>query len=235
MKKLIFIIPAFALLSAANAQRVNGHVNINISSNTPYQQPRGGYPNPNYPQGNSGYYNHHNHGGGFNNGGNNCNDGNGNYNYPNSNNCSHGSHNGGHGNNSCNAGGNIHNGRGYNQPNGRGYNYPCQGSACNHNGCNRGQNYPIGMNEAAFHGLILQLHNSSFDSDKLSIASQAARYNALNSLQIAAIMREFSFESSRLDFAIKAYNSCYDPQNYFMVNSEFQFSSSIAELERAIY
>lgn len=219
MKKLIFIIPAFALLSAANAQRVNGHVNINISSNTPYQQPRGGYPNPHYPQGNSGNYNHHNHGG-------NCaNNGNGNHSgYPNGNACNH---NGAHGNN--------HNGRGYNQPNGRGYNYPCQGNSCNHNHGNYAPNYPVGMNEAAFRALILQLHNSSFDSDKLSIASQAARYNALNSLQIAAIMREFSFESSRLDFAIKAYNSCYDPQNYFMVNSEFQFSSSIAELERAIY
>ncbi len=231
MKKLIFIIPAFALLSAANAQRVNGHVNINISSNTPYQQPRGGYPNPNYPQGNSGYCNH-NHSGGNYNGRNGGNGGNGNYGYPNGNNCSHGSNC----NNGCNAGNN----RGYIYPNGRGYNNPCQGNSCNHNSCNHNscnhaQNYPVGMNEAAFRGLILQLHNSSFDSDKLMIASQAARYNALNSLQIAAIMREFSFESSRLEFAIKAYNSCYDPQNYFMVNSEFHFSSSIAELERAIY
>ncbi len=93
----------------------------------------------------------------------------------------------------------------------------------------------MGMNDVAFRELLFQLHRSSFDSDKLRIAMQAARFNALSSFQIAAMMREFSFESSKLDFAIKAYNSCYDPQNYFIVNSEFNFSSSIAELERAIY
>lgn len=145
--------------------------------------------------------------------------------------------------------GNPHHGyhnRGYNQqPYGNSYGYPndynhChaqpnnyQNNCCNNVGYN--QNYMMGMNEVAFRELLIQLQRSSFDSDKLRIALQAARFNALSSLQIAAIMREFSFESSKLDFAIKAYNSCFDPQNYFMVNSQFSFSSSIPELERAIY
>jgi len=47
-------------------------------------------------------------------------------------------------------------------------------------------------------------------------------------------MGVFSFESTRLDFARMAYHRVIDPQNYFIVNNAFRFSSSIDELYQYI-
>jgi hypothetical protein len=45
-------------------------------------------------------------------------------------------------------------------------------------------------------------------------------------------MQQFSFESTRLDFARFAYAYVVDPQSYFMVNNAFAFSSSVDDLNR---
>jgi hypothetical protein len=50
--------------------------------------------------------------------------------------------------------------------------------------------------------------------------------------QIGGIMMEFSYESSKVDFAKFAYPYCIDQQNYYQVNSAFSYSSSIQELEK---
>jgi hypothetical protein len=106
-----------------------------------------------------------------------------------------------------------------------------QNQGCNHpNNVNYVYNASL-MQQNQFQDLILQLRNSSFESDKFSIAKQAIRSNFMSADQIGGIMMEFSYESSKVDFAKFAYAYCIDQQNYYQVNSAFSYSSSIQELE----
>jgi hypothetical protein len=106
-----------------------------------------------------------------------------------------------------------------------------QNQGCNHsNNVNYANNASM-MQQNQFQDLILQLRNSSFESDKFSIAKQAIRSNYMSADQIGGIMMEFSYESSKVDFAKFAYPYCLDQQNYYQVNSAFSYSSSIQELE----
>ena len=74
------------------------------------------------------------------------------------------------------------------------------------------------------------LRAASFESDKKIIAKQAISYSAVEAWQIREIIKQFSFESSRLEIAIFAFNYCIDKQNYFLINKAFSFRSSIDEL-----
>lgn len=70
----------------------------------------------------------------------------------------------------------------------------------------------------------------SFAESKLTIAKQISSSNCLTSDQVREIMKVFSFEDSKLEFAKYAYDYCYDPYNYWKVNDAFDFESSIDEL-----
>jgi len=48
------------------------------------------------------------------------------------------------------------------------------------------------------------------------------------------LLSMFNHESNRLDLAKSAYNNTVDPENFFIVNEAFHFSSSIRELNRFI-
>lgn len=93
--------------------------------------------------------------------------------------------------------------------------------------------YP--MDPSSFEAAKATISKTSFDDTRLSIARQIASSNCLTAAQIRDIMRLFSFESTRLEFAKFAYPYCYDKGNYFMVNDAFTFSSSIDELNKFIY
>jgi hypothetical protein len=91
------------------------------------------------------------------------------------------------------------------------------------------------MGDPQFNGLISQIHRSYFDSDRLIIAKQAIRAQGIYSDQVLKVMKELSFESSRMELAQFAYGFCVDYENYYIVNDGFQFSSSIRELNEFIY
>lgn len=77
---------------------------------------------------------------------------------------------------------------------------------------------------------IQAIRSQSFDSDRLKIAKSLANQNELMSHEVLEIMKLFSFESTRLEFAKYAYSSTIDKKNYIVVHEAFQFSSSISEL-----
>ncbi|GAB4296696.1 MAG: hypothetical protein Kow0068_21080 [Marinilabiliales bacterium] len=91
------------------------------------------------------------------------------------------------------------------------------------------------MDNAVFNDLLFTLKNTSFDSNRLLIAKQAAMLNGISSTQVYEIMKCFSFESNRLEFAKYAYHYVSDPNNYYIVNNAFVFSSSIRELNDFIF
>ena len=92
----------------------------------------------------------------------------------------------------------------------------------------------VGMHPNAFGQALRAIENQAFDSDQIRLAKQIIRTNRVSSQQVAEIMRLMSFESSRLAIAKFGYGFVADPQNYFVVNDVFWFSSSIRELDRFI-
>jgi hypothetical protein len=72
--------------------------------------------------------------------------------------------------------------------------------------------------------------NTSFDATKLIIVKQSLRDNYFTTEQIAILMSDFSFDSHKLALAKKAYEKVVDKGNYFMVNEQFAFSSSVENL-----
>lgn len=73
-----------------------------------------------------------------------------------------------------------------------------------------------------------------FEDTKLTLAKQIAGSNCMSAEQIRGIMKLFSFENSKLDFAKFAYSHCCDKNNYYKVNDAFTFDSSSTELNNYI-
>lgn len=97
------------------------------------------------------------------------------------------------------------------------------------------RNQDFQRRDAAQFGALRQaVSRASFDSDKQVIAMQFVRNNGIYADEVADLMKLMSFESTRLEFAKNAYAFCRDPQNYFLVNESFTFSSSIHQLQRFI-
>lgn len=103
----------------------------------------------------------------------------------------------------------------------------------NYNG-NTGCNGSYPMSPSAFSAARETIGKQSFDDVKLSTVNQILRTNCLSSAQIKEIMKLFSFEASRLEFAKSAYGRCVDPNNYFMINDAFEFQTSVEELNNSI-
>lgn len=95
-------------------------------------------------------------------------------------------------------------------------------------GCN------MAMNNANFEEAKRTIANNGFDETRLSTAKQIASSNCLNTNQIAALIKIFSFEESKLDFAKYAYDFCVDRNNYFKIANSFSFESSKTELNNYV-
>lgn len=95
-------------------------------------------------------------------------------------------------------------------------------------GCN------MAMNNANFEEAKRTIANNGFDETRLSTAKQIASSNCLNTNQIAALIKIFSFEESKLDFAKYAYDYCIDRNNYFKIANSFSFESSKTELNNYV-
>ena len=95
-------------------------------------------------------------------------------------------------------------------------------------GCAR----PINPNE--FSSIKNTISSKSFEDSKLTIAKQVVAAKCLTCTQVKEIMKLFSFEDSRCDFAKFAYKHTYDIENYYLLNDAFTFESSIDELNAYI-
>ena len=86
------------------------------------------------------------------------------------------------------------------------------------------------MNTQEFLNLKTTISETSFDNTKYKIAKQAIYGNTISSVQITEIMQLFSFERTKLDLAKYAYRYVVDQQNYYLVNTAFDFNSSTVKL-----
>lgn len=93
---------------------------------------------------------------------------------------------------------------------------------------------PQPMNPMSFGQLKQTVSNSTFESTKLSVFKQALAYNYFTSQQVLDIMNLFTFESYKVEVAKISYAKTLDPNNYYLVNNGFTFSSSVNELNNYI-
>ena len=92
-----------------------------------------------------------------------------------------------------------------------------------------------GMNENEFRQLKYTIDRLSFDSSRLQVASQAVSMNYFTTYQVAELMSLLTFESNKLDLAKRAYHKTVDKHNYYLINDQFTFESSITDLSNYIF
>jgi hypothetical protein len=92
-----------------------------------------------------------------------------------------------------------------------------------------------GMSDLDFGDYLAAIQAKSFEDSKLSTAKAPLNAGAmLTASQIAQVMKAFTFESSRVEFAIFAHSHCVDAHNYYKTHGAFDFELSIDELNDAI-
>jgi hypothetical protein len=86
------------------------------------------------------------------------------------------------------------------------------------------------MFEEDYQSAKRSIEEKTFEDTKLTLAKQIAGANCLSAGQIRGIMKEFTYENSKLDFAKFAYAHCCDKANYYKVDDAFDFDNSSKEL-----
>lgn len=90
------------------------------------------------------------------------------------------------------------------------------------------------MSSSAFADYLQTIREKSFEGSKLTTAKAPLHNQHLTSEQIAQVMQAFTFEDTRIEFAIAAYNRCVDPDNYYKTHGALKYELSIEEIEEAI-
>lgn len=90
------------------------------------------------------------------------------------------------------------------------------------------------VSDNSFYQFYGHLKNLTFDADRLKEAKSAISHDCFTSKQVKDLLKAFSFESSRLEFAKYAYSFVYDKGVYSIVKEGFSNSLSGDELEQYI-
>ena len=91
------------------------------------------------------------------------------------------------------------------------------------------------VSDEAMADIIKAIRSEGLEDTKKAVASQlfSGRRRFL-SRHIHDILRQFAFDDTRLEVAKLAYNSVVDPENYYLVNQAFSFSTTKESLARYI-
>jgi len=107
-----------------------------------------------------------------------------------------------------------------------------------------GNNYPENNNPRAPQQMMMTDDNfarareavrrESFDNNKMTVAKQIADNNYFTTTQAKELVKLFSFEDAKLEFAKYVYAKTIDKNNYFVMNEVFNISRSKDELANYI-
>ncbi len=89
---------------------------------------------------------------------------------------------------------------------------------------------PLPTPNDQFQNILNSIQNQTFNENKLKVAKQIVSTNLLSVDQIRKIMKLFPFDDAKLEFSKYAYQYVYDPKNYYLLSSDFYFSSDAEEL-----
>lgn len=93
---------------------------------------------------------------------------------------------------------------------------------------------PWPMEPQDFRAAKQTIASKDFEDSKLQISQQIINSNCLFADQVRDIMKLFTYEESKLDFAKYAYTRTFDQGNYFKVYNAFEYELSIDELNSYI-
>lgn len=95
---------------------------------------------------------------------------------------------------------------------------------------------PIGcpIPESSVNSIKSSVEDESFSSDKMNLAKQATKNRCITVSQVREIMSAFDFEDKKLEFAKYAYDRTYDVDNYYLINKDFDFSSTKESLNKYV-
>ncbi len=82
--------------------------------------------------------------------------------------------------------------------------------------------------------IVSSLSYYHFDRERLSHAKRAVSGKMLYAKDVARLMKEFTFEDAKLDFAVFAYKFTADQDNYYKVKKAFTFRSTARDLDRRL-
>lgn len=91
------------------------------------------------------------------------------------------------------------------------------------------------MNSGEFSDACSSIRSKSFSDSKMTLAKQIVKGHCVSSVQVRDMMKLFSFEDDRLEFAKFAYAYTIDQNHYYKVNDAFTFESTIEELDEYIH
>lgn len=101
-----------------------------------------------------------------------------------------------------------------------------------------GYNGPIGcpwpMDAGQFATARQTVAANTWDETRLTVSKQIISSNCLTCAQVRELMMVMGWEESRLDLAKFAYRYTYDLGNYYLLNSAFEWESSVTELNAFI-
>lgn len=82
------------------------------------------------------------------------------------------------------------------------------------------------MSKAEFDERLVAVKKTSFDDKRLAKAKQVYHDETLSTSQVIEVVKVFSFDDSKLDFAKWAYKNTIDPKNYYKLDDHFSFSGT---------
>lgn len=90
------------------------------------------------------------------------------------------------------------------------------------------------MSKADFDDRFNAIKNSSFDKDKMAKAQQVFDDEHLSTSQVIEVVKLFSFDDSKVNFAKWAYKITTDKKNYYKVEDAMSFDSYKTELREYV-
>lgn len=90
------------------------------------------------------------------------------------------------------------------------------------------------VSEIDFEGFLEAVHKQSFDQDKVNYIKTYMQNAYLNTSQIKMLMKDISFDSSRIDIAKFLFDKCVDKPNYYKLAEMLSFSSSKTDLNNFV-
>ncbi len=86
------------------------------------------------------------------------------------------------------------------------------------------------MSTGRYQQLIDQIRKASFETSKLNVAKAGMKNNRIDVNQMIGILNEFTFESSKLEFAQENYRNLTNKRDFYLINEVFTFQSSKDEI-----
>lgn len=91
---------------------------------------------------------------------------------------------------------------------------------------NSWENYKGGLSIGRYNQIIDQVRKTTFESSKVTLLNSMLRNTRITVAQMVGLLKELTFESTRLQFAKDNFPKLTDKRNGFLINDIFVFQSS---------